>query len=90
MHNCTLSAASGPLHYDKGRRPPGRGGYREGERERERGSILLMTIMKGRARLECALASRPIPRIEMMENGKKNGFATMYCTAGNLEGRKVV
>ena len=23
-----------------------------------------------------------------MENGKKNGFATMYCTPGNLEGRK--
>lgn len=69
MHNCTVSEASGPLHYDKRwRRLP-----------RPRGSILLMTIMTGRARrLECALARSlaRIPGIEMMENGKKNDFAT--------------
>ena len=67
MHNCTLSAASGPLHYDKGRRRRGgHGGYRE-ERQHSFDDDN-----------EGSRAARPIPGIEMMENGKKNDSATMY------------
>ena len=71
MHNCTVSAASGPLHYDKR--------WRRLPRPRPKGSILLMTIMTGRTSEEarvCARSLARIPGIEMMENGKKNDFAT--------------
>ena len=59
MHNCTLSAASGPLHYDKGRRPERARLPKERERERERErQHSFDDDNEGSSRLECALVAR--------------------------------
>ena len=73
MHNCTVSEASGPLHYDKRWRRLPR--PRPSETERQHSFDDDNDGSSEEARV-CARSLARIPGIEMMENGKKNDFAT--------------